>query len=440
MHNEDIEYKNWYTGIFSINYLFQGFNVSIFAVVVPIYLLILLLSAGVTISASDIAMIASIVLLPWAIKLFFGMLSDKFGIKNIGRRRPWILLPMIAVGIMWIIIPAIINPYNAIMLFLIIGSIINGGVAISDTAIDGLMMDICPKEQLGRAQGTCWGFRSVGQIIGGPLLAYLIVSLNVSVETIFIGFGFFMMIISFSIIIVKEPLDYPEVNIGKHFKKMLNKTDFKVYLFSLSNALIDGVATVFLSLYILIKMNILTSKAASLDLETTDVGIYVIQANVNLVISLGIVVGAIVGGIFSDKIQRRLSVYLAYILATISLCLMAVPQEILMYYIIAILIGAGMGWRHSSYSAVAGSMSKRHPEMDSTYLSLCNSFANAGSSVGLALTSLLLAGIGNFEMIFIILGLIQNIGIIPFIFINPKDFEIERDLKKTPMDILKPEP
>ncbi len=178
-------------------------------------------------------------------------------------------------------------------------------------------------------------------------------------------------------------------------------------------------------------MGLISSEGVSLDLETTDLNLYVFQANINLIISVGIIIGAVAGGLVSDKIQRRLSVYISYGLATTSFLLMIVSTNVTFLLIVSSLIGASMGWRHSSYSAVAGEMSKQHPELPSTYLSLCNSFSNLGASLGLALTAVLLDVTGSYIFIFVFLGLIQNLGIIPFLLLDHKEFEIEKAILKT---------
>ena len=85
---EQIEYKKSYTGLFSINYLFQGFNHSMFTVIIPIYILSVVTKTGQQLTASDVAFIASIIMIPSAIKLIYGILSDKFGLKKLGRRKP----------------------------------------------------------------------------------------------------------------------------------------------------------------------------------------------------------------------------------------------------------------------------------------------------------------------------------------------------------------
>ncbi|TFG23343.1 MAG: MFS transporter [Promethearchaeota archaeon] len=419
-------YKHSYLSLFSVNYFIQGTVTSVFAVIIPIYLLMLIANTGAAITASDIAFIATIVMIPWSIKLFFGILTDKYGMEQVGRRRPWILFPIIVAGIVWIVLPFLITPNNAIMVFIIAGLIITTGTALSDTALDGLIIDIVPKEQLGSVQGTCWGLRSVGMIFGGPLFAILIWIFGIPVESIFILMGIFMIIAALTIIIVQEPKTYPEVNVREHFKGMFNNSkDWKMYSFSAFNAIIDFVVIVFLSLYILIQMGLVSDTGTALELETNDPSIYMVQAYISFLISIGIVGGAIVGGLMSDRKSRKNSVYISYILATAALLLMLLSANVVFLLVIGVLVGAGMGWRHSSYSAVAGEYSKEHPEMDSTYLSICNSFSNLGGALGLVFAGVFFAATGDYLLMFFFLALIQNIGIIPFLLMHPLDYEFK---------------
>ncbi|KKN47383.1 hypothetical protein LCGC14_0663390 [marine sediment metagenome] len=189
MEKSDVEFKKLNISIFSLNYFIQGLNQSMFAVIVPIYLILELR----TVASEDIAFLTSIVLLPFAIKFVYGMLSDKFSFKKLGRRKPWIIGPISISGLLWVILPFIITPKSVFMTFLISGVIIILGVAIADTAIDGLILDICPKEQLGRTQGICWGFRSVGIITGGPLIVAFYLLVGGNIELIFIGLGIIMI-------------------------------------------------------------------------------------------------------------------------------------------------------------------------------------------------------------------------------------------------------
>lgn len=421
-------FKNHYTGIFSLNYMVQGINQSVLAILIPIYIINLL---G-TVSATTLAFVASLMMIPWSIKLIFGILSDKFGLKKLGRRKPWILFPVIIAGCIWIIIslPNILTPLNAIVLLAITGIIVNIGVAMGDTALDGMIMDLCPKEQLGRTQGFCWGFKFIGIISGGPVLAYLVVIVNViTIETTFMILGFLLIFTSLFVLFVKEAEEIPIVNIIFHIKSMFKKKrDWKLYLYCLFNSLLDIVIVMFLSLFILIQMGLIQFQGTSLSLGGTDVDVYLWQANVSLVISLGIIFGAILGGVIADLRTRRLSVILGLIITTIALLLMTLNLHWIYLLSFACLVGLAVGWRHSSMVAIAGEFAKNHPEMDSTYFSVANSFTNMGSIIGLVLTGIIFSNTGSFLIVFIFMAVISNFGLIPFLLIKSKDYEYKLNI------------
>ncbi|TFG22366.1 MAG: hypothetical protein EU532_14450, partial [Promethearchaeota archaeon] len=100
MENKEIEYKKSYTGIFSLNYFTQGVFNSIFSMVIPIYLL----TTYGSINQAALAFMLSIVLIPTAIKILYGILTDKIGMKKLGRRKPWIIFPASFAGLIWIML------------------------------------------------------------------------------------------------------------------------------------------------------------------------------------------------------------------------------------------------------------------------------------------------------------------------------------------------
>ncbi|NVM38240.1 MAG: MFS transporter, partial [Candidatus Lokiarchaeota archaeon] len=169
MEKSAVELKKPYIGIFSLNYFTQGITQSFFTTIIPIYLLQLI----TTLDAGEISSVMSMILLPFGVKFIYGILSDKFGLKKMGRRKPWIIFPSIISGLIWILVPFVLTPDNAMLMITLLGIMIVIGVAMGDTAIDGLILDLYPKERLGRVQGICWGFRSVGIIAGGPLVVML---------------------------------------------------------------------------------------------------------------------------------------------------------------------------------------------------------------------------------------------------------------------------
>jgi len=425
--DNQIEFKRSYVWIFSTNYFIQGASNSMIAVIIPIYLLLMLTKAGKSISATEFAFLASILTLPWAIKIIFGIISDKYGSKRLGRRKPYVIGPVIMSGLCWFLIPLVINPDNAIIAMIFIGLCISTGLAFGDTSIDGMMIDICPKDQLGRTQGFCWGLRSIGRIAGGPILAYLIVIVKtVNADVIFIIAGLATIASSFLTLLIKEAKEYPEVKLKQHIIGMFNrKKDWMTYFFATLSWIVEGAVAIFLSFYILVKLNLIKLKGTTLSLERTDLNIYIYQANIALLFSIGILIGAIVGGQIADKKSRRKGVYISILVIPISLLLLVIDVSVYVLIFFAILVMLGLGMRHSSYSAIIGEMAKQHPEMDSTYFSLCNSFANLGIVIGLVITGILFEIMdGSFAIIFIFLAFIQIFCLIPFLLLDKRDYEI----------------
>ena len=429
MEEAKTELKRSNIAVFSLNYFVQGINQSMFTTIIPIYLLQLMGS----VNAGEIASIMSLVLLPFGVKFIYGILSDKIGLKKLGRRKPWIIGPSIVSGLIWILLTFLLTPDNAMMLIIILGVLIAIGVAMADTAIDGLILDLYPKERLGRVQGICWSFRSIGIIAGGPILVIFILLSGGIIEYIFIGLGFAMMVFSFLTLIIKETVKKIEVNVVENLKIIFGKRkNWKVYIFSLFISICDGVIFVIIPLFILIQWGLVSATGATMDLigDPTAVDLYAPQALVVSFIALGVIVGAIIGGRISDLHSRKRSIYLSFILTTGSFLLFLIPVIWPVLMIFAFLLGASSGWRNSAFSAVIGQESQLYPEMDSTYYATCNSFTNLGTTIGLQITSILFASLiglptfAIFAVIFLVMVILINIDLIPFKTLDPKEYEI----------------
>ena len=227
-----------------------------------------------------------------------------------------------------------------------------------------------------------------------------------------------------------------EVNVIASLKKIFGKIkNWKVFIYSLFNAIVDGVIFLFISLFILIRWGLVASTGSTIDLigDPNQQNLYAPNAFIALIIGLGVISGAIIGGRFSDLKSRKSSVYLSLMLTTVSLILFLIPAPWFILIIFAFIIGSSAGWRNSAFSAVIGSIAKSFPEMDSTYYATCNSFTNIGSVIGLELTSLLfttLVGVPTFAIyaiIFVFMAILVNVGLIPFKMIDSNEYELDKE-------------
>ncbi|MCK4369705.1 MAG: MFS transporter [Candidatus Lokiarchaeota archaeon] len=432
MEKSAVELKKTYIGIFSLNYFTQGITQSFFTTIIPIYLLQLM--SGL--HAGEVSSVMSMVLLPFGVKFIYGILSDKYGLKKWGRRKPWIIFPSIISGLIWILVPFLLTPDNAMLMITLLGILIVIGVAMGDTAIDGLILDLCPKERLGRVQGICWGFRSVGIIAGGPLIVMLFLGFRGVVEFSFIVLGIAMIIFPFLVLIVKEVEKPLEINALENLKIIFGKLkNWKVFVFSLFNAVCDGVIFVILPLFVLIQWGLVGATGSEIDL-IGNADLYAPNALVAFVVGLGVIAGALIGGRIADLQSRKRSVYFSLFITTGSFLLFVIPVPWYILMIFAFFIGGSAGWRNSAFSAVIGQESQQYPEMDSTYYATCNSFVNLGGTIGLQLTSILFicfAGLpvfGIYALIFLIMAILINLDFLPFFTLDPKEYEINREINE----------
>ncbi|MFX0012875.1 MAG: MFS transporter [Candidatus Hermodarchaeota archaeon] len=426
--------------MFALNYFVQGINQSIFATVVPVYLYSIL----PTVNLGALSFMLSFVLMPFILKLIYGILSDKIRIKKLGRRKPWIIGPASFSGVIWIFIAILLtlNQSSAMTIFTFGGFLTILGVAMADTAMDGFILDICPRNLLGRTTGTVWAVRSIGIIVGGPLILLLLMSAIVDFKVILIGLAITTIIFSFFTLSIKHTEYTESVPIVPNLKVMFKKREnWKVYIFSLFMAIVDGVIFVFLALYILIKLGLIEAVGATTSSLTSDFSLYPVQAFIAFLTGIGVFAGAIIGGQVADKKSRKLSVIIKFLLTTCSLALLIIPlpeSVVWGYLVFAVIVGSSSGWSNSAFSAVTSQYSQKYPQAPSTYFSVCTSFVNFGSQLGLIFTGIVFNVVSGvtaniliiYSTVFISMMVLSNIAILPFFLMKKENYEVDSEIVK----------
>jgi len=428
LEEKEYQFKNTYTLIFSLLYLIQGITQSMFMVIIPIYLLEILGS----VEASTIAFLGSIIMIPFIIKIIFGALSDKYGIKKLGRRKPWILGALIFSGLVVMFLPTLVNanPSAVIAIIILVGFFSMFGLAMSDTVIDGFILDITPKSQLGRIQGATWGFRSAGIVLGGP--AILLFMYVMPLDLIFIMLGILTIVFAIFILFIKDIEEPRKVNYLSNLKLIIGKgKNWKLFIFSFFTAIIDGVLFSVISLYILIRAGIIAAEGATIEMLEAEINLYEPIAFISAIAGGGILLGAILGGYVADKKSRRIAYYLSLVLITSSLLLLLIPVPVVILLIFVIIVGSASGWSHSSFGAIASGYSREYHEVRSSYFALSASFVNFGTMLGLVLTGIIFDSMSEitsdtyliYSVVFIFMAILSNVGIIAFLTLDPKTYE-----------------
>ena len=151
-------------------YVVQGLPFGFQATALPIYLR----EAGVSLSAIGWA---SALAAPWALKLLYAPLVDRFGSARWGRRRVWIL-PAQGGLALTCAAAAFVPAGEALGLLLALVFVMNLFAATQDVAVDGLAVDLLQPDELGPGNAAqVVGFK-VGMLTGGGLLVWASASIG----------------------------------------------------------------------------------------------------------------------------------------------------------------------------------------------------------------------------------------------------------------------
>lgn len=145
------------------------------------------------ITAKQLGPILAVATLPWSFKFLWGPLMDRFTIRSLGRRRPWIILAqsmaILILGSMMLIndLPNLIwtqtpegSGWSQVIFSLVPGPLAalillaNIFISLQDVAVDALAVDLLAENERGRANGLMYASNYLGTAIGGAGLGYIV--------------------------------------------------------------------------------------------------------------------------------------------------------------------------------------------------------------------------------------------------------------------------
>lgn len=156
---------------FGLIYFAEGIILGYFASLNALYLL------GNGIDIAKIGIFSSIALIPFVIKIFFGMLSDRFNFFGLGHRKPYIAIGLL-VQFVCLLIVAGIDPGKHYWSFVALAFFLQMGMAFFDTCADGMALDITPLSEKGTLQGFMVGGRAVGVIVAASVAGFIAEKIN----------------------------------------------------------------------------------------------------------------------------------------------------------------------------------------------------------------------------------------------------------------------
>jgi PAT family beta-lactamase induction signal transducer AmpG len=339
---------------------------------------------SLNIDADVIGLLTSILLLPFILKIFIGMLSDHVNLFGLGHRKPYmivgLLLATFAFGAAGFVLP---DTHFSLFAFLVVcGSF---SVALFDSTSDGLAIDITPMDQQGRVQGTMVGGRAMGFIILSLIFGTMAQSQGYRV--VFLTIALVMLIPLIWVLRIQEPEERVE---EQRFQwgafKCLGSTRFLLFgafaiLYSIVSFGVDGLVTYFMS--------------DSYKASETIIGQY------GALRGLGAVIGAVAGGVILDRMSRKKSAYLAVFLISIGAILIGVTPGIGFLLMMGVIWGIAWGFQETVFVALAMHLSEAR--IAASMFAIMMALSNLGTAVGEGLATSLTDNIG-FSAVFLSLA------------------------------------
>jgi len=379
--------------LFGLMYFVQGAILSFFTALNAIYLL------SFNVPLTQIGIMGAISMIPFVFKIFLGMLSDKVNLLGLGYRKPYIIIGLIVQALCLVLVP-FVNPATSFWLYAFIGLILMTGMALYDTATDGLALDTTPKEEEGTIQGFMVGGRALGIVVISAVIGWLVETTSWKLT-----FWFLALVSLIPLLFVFSQREAERTK-DKEF-------DWRAFS-AIKTAPIIALAVLgaLYSLIINATNQIVNPYLQSIfNFGPQRLGLYTMYWGI------GVVLGGLAGGKFVDNMGQRRSVLLAIFVSLASILLFLLPLSAFAYIMIVIIFGVAFGYYETVYFAL--SMQKTDPRIAASMFSILMAVANIGTGIGLALSGMLVDFAG-YSFTFLIIALLNLLAflIIPIVFQN----------------------
>ncbi|NSW51488.1 MAG: MFS transporter [Anaerolineae bacterium] len=363
--------------MFALLYFAQGGIMGYFAALNSVYFL----DSGLTIAQAG--MIGTIAMIPFILKIFLGMLSDKVSLAGWGHRKPYIVIGLLLqAGCLLTFL--VISPQMQFGWYAGLAFVLMCGMALYDTCTDGYALDSTPPEDEGLVQGLMVGGRAAGTIIVG-LLGLLAQAYGWN--AVFIALACLTLLpLPLTLISIRETERPVERNFDwKAFSSFRKKPVVALALLgALYSFCIYGA-------YEIVAPAL--SEGFHMDIAPTS---FIISAW-----GIGVVIGGLLGGVISKRVGLQPSVTAAAALAMVSTLLLAFILNPTVAWIVVPIFGIAFGYYETLFFALA--MRETDPRIAASMYAILMAVANIGTGIGLGLTGFLSEAFG-YSTAFIVLG------------------------------------
>lgn len=372
--------------MFALLYFTQGTILGYFASLNALYML----ENGL--DMADVGIFSTIALIPFVIKILFGILSDRYNLLGLGHRKPYIFIGLL-VQFACLIVVANINPGRSYWLYVGMAFLLQLGMAFYDTCTDGLALDITPESEKGILQGFMVGGRSVGVIVAASVAG--LIAQHLSWPAVFYFLAALTLIPVPFLFFIREIKRAPDMR--------FNWNAFSAF----KNIKVIAVAAVGLIVFLVIvgaNQIVNPSFDTKLGIDLSTAGL------ITTVWGIGCVAGALAGGRVMDKLGNQKALWLSVLLVIPAMVLLAVTASKPMMWAVAVFFGIAYGLSQAIYFALA--MKYTQPAIAASMYSILMAVTNVGQGIGLGLSGGL-ANSAGYPITFLVFGALMLL-VIPF--------------------------
>lgn len=347
---------------------------------------------GIGIAPDAIGALTFILQIPFILKIFIGILSDRVNLFGMGHRKPYILMGLCIAALAFGSATFVLPDAN-FALFAVLMTMGSFAVTLFDSTADGLAIDTTPHAEQGIVQGVMVGARAAAFILLSLIFGGLVP--RTGYRIVFLVIGLSMLLPLFWAARVREPA---RCDAGARFQwaafKGLGQPRFLFFalyaaVYSIGSFGADGLVTYFLS--------------ERFGATETIIGQY------GALRGLGAVIGALVGGALIDRVGRRRSAYAAVVLVSIMVAAIGAASNI--GGVLWLGLPWGIVWAFQETLFFALAMAIADARIAASMFAVMMGIANLGSAVSDGLSTALSDDLG-FARVFWLLALI-NLGILP---------------------------
>jgi PAT family beta-lactamase induction signal transducer AmpG len=348
-------------------------------------------------SYSLIGTAGAVALLPFVLKIFIGMLSDRVNLLGLGHRKPFMIIGILLQALGLVLVP-LVNPVTSFGLYLALLLLISLGMSTYDTCADGLSIDTTPTEQRGFVQGVMVGARALAAIVLASAMGFLVARVSWSA-----AFWFTAVITLLPLVLVLR-VHEDERPAEKSFSLSGFRSFFtrRMGLFLLLGLIyplvlysVNGILGTFLN--------------ESVGISILQVGLY------TSLFGVGAVVGGLAGGPLTDRLGRRSSLLFAMVVTSVSLFALVGSVSPLVAVIAVLVFGIAFGYYETVY--MAAGMDFSDPRIAATMFAIIMAVGNIGIGAGQPLAGVIVDARG-FRFLFVVLSLVNlaSLPLVPLIF------------------------